>query len=146
MILWSSEHKLGGSIDLVIKNSDNSLSLYDWKRAKDKISKDENNWGRYGEGPLSVLPDTKYNKYTMQLNLYRELLERFYGYSVKSMHIVRLHPAASSFELTPVQRMDKITNELLRCRHAVVQSSGTATSNTDAEISLTEQLGNLDIN
>lgn len=113
MVLWSSEHLLGGMIDLVVKNADGSLSIYDWKRTKDQIYKEAKNWGRFGSGPLSKLPDNKYHKHSVQLNLYRELLERYYGYNVSSMHIVRLHPSAVSFEMVEVERMDGEVGELL---------------------------------
>lgn len=77
MILWSEDHKLGGMIDLLVKNSDGTYSIYDWKRCKDKIWREERHWDRYGRGPLSNVKDNKYYRYSVQLNLYRELLERF---------------------------------------------------------------------
>lgn len=124
MVLWSDDHLLGGSIDMVVKNDDGTFSIFDWKRTKDAVRKDEHHWGRYGDGPLSSLPDTKYYKYSMQLNLYRELLQRYYGYTVKSMHIVRLHPDAASFELTDIDRMESETNALLECRCSAICNAG----------------------
>ena len=80
------------------------VSLYDWKRTKDKIWKEESNWSRYGWGSLRNVPDNKYFRFSVQLNLYRELFERYYGYTIGSMYIVRFHPTADRFHLVEVNR------------------------------------------
>lgn len=117
MVLWSSDHKQGVSIGLVVKNADGTFSLYDWKRTKKAIWKEERHCNRYGSGPLSKLPDNSYHKYCTQLNLYRELMERHYGYKISSMHVVRIHPNAKQFEVVEVERMEKEASDLLNLRH-----------------------------
>lgn len=125
MTVWSEEHKLGGRVDLVVRGEDGTCALYDWKRAKDQVRKGERHWGRYGKGPLQGqgVKDNKYYRYSMQLNLYRELLERYYGYAVTRMYVVRLHPNAKTFEVTEVERMEEETTAVLAHRkESVVES------------------------
>ena len=90
-----------------------SYSIYDWKRVKDKIYKEERSWNRFGNGPLSNVKDNKYYRYAMQLNLYRKLVERYYGYKISSMYVVRFHPNASSFEVVEVVMMREETRRVL---------------------------------
>ena len=116
MVIWSEEHMLGGTIDLVVQNKDGTMTLYDWKRCKDKINITESNWGRYCSGLPYRFPDNHYFRYSMQLNLYREMLERYYGFSIRDMFLVRLHPEAISFEVTEVLRMENETNLVLERR------------------------------
>lgn len=120
--IWSSEHKLAGTIDMLVKNDDGTFSIYDWKRSKHTISKNERHWNRYGKGPLSCVRDIEYYKYAMQLNLYRSLLEDYYKYKVSSMYTVRLHPDAKSFELVQMEIMEVETKGVLNTRLSEVTS------------------------
>lgn len=72
--IWSGEHRLAGTIDLVSENvvakgSSKTYSLYDWKRTKHPIEQNAYCFGKYGKGPLAGVPDTKYNIYRLQLSL-----------------------------------------------------------------------------
>ncbi|KAL7525327.1 hypothetical protein ACHAWF_001309 [Thalassiosira exigua] len=119
MTLWSEEHKLGGTVDLVVANEDGTHSIYDWKRTKKEVRKEGRHFDKYGTGPLSAVKDNKYHRYGMQLNVYRELLERYYGCDVRSMSVVRLHPNARTFEVTRVERMEEETEAVLDHRRRV---------------------------
>ena len=84
--------KIAGSIDMVYQNpEDGTLSIYDWKRCKD--INPENMWNKYSTNEiLSHIPDTNFWHYTLQLNTYKKILERKYGYQVRELFLVRLHP------------------------------------------------------
>ena len=114
--ICSSEHKLAGTIDMLVKNVDGTFSIYDWKRSKHKICKNEGHWNRYGKGPLSTVKDIRYYKYALQSNLYRKLLEDYYECKVSSMYTVRLHPNAKSFELVQMDIMEEETKGVLDAR------------------------------
>jgi len=101
---WRIFHEptsLIGTIDYVSKNEDGSIDLYDWKRSSD-LSK---GYGRCLLPELSHIPDTKYWKYTLQLNLYR-FLAKENGYKVNKMYIVCFHPSNSGFQKLEVQVID----------------------------------------
>ncbi|CAK0818359.1 unnamed protein product [Prorocentrum cordatum] len=87
-----AEHEgLAGSIDFVARDSAGSLYIYDWKRAKNLRSKFTNPWGNM-KFPLSRLSDCQGNHYRVQLNIYRWMLEHYYGARVAAMYVVCLHP------------------------------------------------------
>ena len=99
--LYHAPTSLIGTIDYVSQREDGSLDLYDWKRSSE-LSK---GYGRCLIPELSNIPDSKYWKYTLQLNLYR-FLAKENGYKVNKMYIVCFHPANSGFQKLEVQVID----------------------------------------
>lgn len=88
--VYTDRYKLAGQIDMAYYNKEtDSLELYDWKRSK-KIEK-TNQW-RNGKGPVSHLPDSNFWHYSLQLNVYKFILESEYGMKVTGMYLVFLHP------------------------------------------------------
>jgi len=107
-MIFDEHVKLAGSIDMVYENPDGTLSIYDWKRAKD-ITKD-NNWNKFALNPIiGQMPDTNYWHYSLQLNTYRQILETKYGKKVTSLCLVRIHPdhPEQTYELLPVPILTK---------------------------------------
>ena len=89
--IWDSELKLCGSIDMLFDNGDGTLSIYDWKRCKE--IKKSNDWGERGlSSSISHLHDCNFYHYSLQLNIYKALLEKNYGLKVTELAIVCLHP------------------------------------------------------
>ena len=89
-MIWDKELKFAGSIDMIFRNPDGTLLIYDWKRCKN-IKKD-NRWQGATTDCISHLPDTNYWHYSLQLNTYKYLLEKNYGEKVVGMYLVCLHP------------------------------------------------------
>ena len=90
-MVYDSDNKLAGSIDMLFINENGNLEIYDWKRSKE-VSK-SNNWGKFScHSQLEHLPDTNYWHYSLQLNIYKFILEKNYGKKVESMYLVVLHP------------------------------------------------------
>jgi ATP-dependent exoDNAse (exonuclease V) beta subunit len=91
---WTIYHediKIAGSIDMIFKNSDETFSIYDWKRCK-TITK-ENYYNKYScNKAISYLPDTNYWHYALQLNIYKYILEEKYQLKIKDLILVQLHP------------------------------------------------------
>jgi ATP-dependent exoDNAse (exonuclease V) beta subunit len=102
-IVYNEDIKLSGSIDMVYENPDGTLSIYDWKRAKEitKINK----YNKYAiTKEICEMPDTNYWHYSLQLNTYKAILEGKYNKKIKDMYLVRLHPDAeeNNYELIQV--------------------------------------------
>ena len=93
-MIYDKELKLAGSIDMVFKNSDGTLSIYDWKRCKN--IKKENPWQSAKTKCIEHLPDTNFWHYSLQLNTYKAMLESNYGVKVKDLYLVCLHPENKS--------------------------------------------------
>ena len=89
-IIYHEQLRLAGSIDMVFKNSDGSVDIYDWKRVKD-ITKN-NKYGKWMKGIIEHLPDTNYWHYALQLNIYKAILVEMYNIRVRNLYLVSLHP------------------------------------------------------
>jgi hypothetical protein len=87
----TEKQKIAGSIDMVSLNRDGTLSIYDWKRCK-SIEK-HNSFNKFSIDPsFSHIPDTNFWHYTLQLNMYKTILENNYGFTVSDMYLVCIHP------------------------------------------------------
>jgi len=76
--IFDVELKIAGSIDMVFYNEkDHMYYIYDWKRCKE-IKKSTGFNKHSVNSILSDLPDTNYWHYTLQLNIYKALLEKNY--------------------------------------------------------------------
>lgn len=90
-MVYDSEYKLAGSIDMIYKNEDGTLNIYDWKRCKEISA--VNKWNDFSiTDCISELPNTNYWHYSLQLNLYKRILEKNYNVIVRDLYLVRLHP------------------------------------------------------
>lgn len=112
--IFSELHRITGSIDAVFENDDGSLTIYDWKRSKDISFKSFNN--EKGKHPLDSVLNTNYYHYSLQLNLYKTILERYYGKKIKDMFLIVLHPDNSNYEKIKVINMQKEIDLILEFR------------------------------
>jgi ATP-dependent exoDNAse (exonuclease V) beta subunit len=90
MTVYDEELYFAGSIDMLYKYDDGKLCICDWKRCKE--IKKVNMWQHSNIPGLEHIPDTNYWHYTIQLNLYRYILEKRYNYEINDMYLVCLHP------------------------------------------------------
>jgi ATP-dependent exoDNAse (exonuclease V) beta subunit len=112
--------KLCGSIDMVFRRkSDGKFVIYDWKRSKE--IKSENPFGS-GLAPLEHLPDTNYWHYTMQLNIYKWILEQYYGLEVADLYLVILHPDNPSYRRMRLNIMTTEVEDMIECRRRAVEA------------------------
>ena len=112
-LVFDPEHKLTGSIDMVFKKPDGTLAIYDWKRIEE--AKTENRY-QSGLGPVAHLPDVNYWHYTLQLNIYRYILQKHYGYTVSELALVVLHPINSSWRILALNTMEDEVMDMLAAR------------------------------
>ena len=111
--VFNEDIKISGTIDMVYENPDGTLSIYDWKRAKD-ISK-TNAFKKYAITEcIQHLPDTNYWHYSLQLNTYKAIIERKYNKKVTDLYLVRLHPdnPKKTFELIKCANLSQELIEL----------------------------------
>lgn len=112
-IVFDDIHKVCGSIDMVFEVEPGVVDIYDWKRSKE--IKLDNQW-RKGNPPLDHLDDCNYNHYSLQLNIYRHMLETFYNKKVRDMVLVIMHPNEKNYRLFQVKRMEKEIANMLKTR------------------------------
>jgi hypothetical protein len=76
---------------MVYENPDGTLSIYDWKRSKN-ITR-INNFNKFALPPqLCHLPDSNFWHYSLQLNIYRKILEEKYGKTITGLYLICIHP------------------------------------------------------
>jgi hypothetical protein len=111
--VYHEEAKLAGSIDMVYENPDGTLSIYDWKRAKD-ITR-INTFDKFALNKIIChMPDSNFWHYALQLNTYKKIIEDKYGKIVTDLYLVRLHPDCedNTYELIKLPDLKKELNEL----------------------------------
>lgn len=119
-MVWDSELRLAGSIDMVFANDDGTLMIYDWKRSKG-INK-TNGWGDFSTTEcISHLPDSNFWHYALQLNTYRGILERNYGCRVSAMRLVCLHPVHRDYQVYTVPDLSAEISDLFALRIAALR-------------------------
>lgn len=107
--VFSTSLELSGTLDYITFSPDGRAQLLDWKRTPtmDAVSYD----GKKMKSPFNDLDDCKVSRYSLQLNVYRELLESNYTINgnpvtVESMKIVSIHPDNDEAIVTDVKRID----------------------------------------
>lgn len=122
-MIYHEDLKLAGSIDMVYENSDGTLSIYDWKRAKE-ITK-TNAFKKFAITKcVEYLPDTNYWHYSLQLNTYKAILEAKYNKKVSGLYLVRLHPTnpKKTYDLIPCSDLSKEIAALFALRQEEVNN------------------------
>lgn len=121
-IVFYEELRLAGSIDMVFEDERGDLWIYDWKRTKELSPEAFGN--KKSHTPcISHLPDCNFWHYSLQLNIYRGVLERKYGKTIRGMCLVRLHPdnAYKTYERIEVPFLNKEVEKLFDYRLRQVQ-------------------------
>ena len=97
---------VAGTVDaLMFNDQEKTFHLFDWKTGKFSYRT------RYGEkllGPFSRYDDSKFNRYSLQLSLYRLIIERNTNLPLGDSYIVHLTP--DNVEIHPVR--DDIRDDL----------------------------------
>ena len=93
--VYDEDTKIAGSIDMIYRDLNNNneevLKIYDWKRSKE--IKKTVPFMKYAQTEcISHLPDTNFWHYSLQLNIYKAILEKNYGKKVSDLYLVCLHP------------------------------------------------------
>ena len=155
-MVWDKELKLAGSIDMVFRNPDGTLVIYDWKSCKE--IKKENRYQSAITECIDHFPDTNFWHYSLQLNTYKYMLEKNYGEKVVGMYLVCLHPNnanKSYIRLTVPHLKTEITDLMnLRKRMLIKQDMLKTKEESDklikcvpeAEQKFTEEISDIKIN
>jgi len=99
-----------GSVDCVLidKNKTHFIIL-DWKRSK-RIDLSS---PRLGSHPITnTLQDCNYIHYSIQLNIYRYIIETRYSVPVQKMFMINLNPTSEKCEIYQIQPMQNIVKAM----------------------------------
>tara|TARA_Y100000741_G_scaffold365218_1_gene360772 strand:- start:1489 stop:2835 length:1347 start_codon:yes stop_codon:yes gene_type:complete len=101
--IYAEPENIAGSVDLSVILPNGEIMLIDWKRSE-KLPKKMKGYSKMKE-PLSNLEDCSGCSYTLQLGCYKYVLEKYYGFTVKALVLVSLHP--DSYFVTSVPYLEK---------------------------------------
>lgn len=111
--VFDEEVKLAGSIDCVVKKSDRTYMIIDWKTNKE-IKK--NNPYQHGTYPLNFLDDCNFNHYQLQLNTYKYILEKNYGIKITGMVLVHFAESNGTYQIYKVNDMQQYIQKMFSIR------------------------------
>tara|TARA_B100000131_G_C18070549_1_gene594263 strand:+ start:731 stop:1501 length:771 start_codon:yes stop_codon:yes gene_type:complete len=89
-MIYSKELKIAGMMDLLVKNTETgNYTILDWKTNK-RIYKNSFGGSMGALGATDDIEDCNFMHYTLQLSLYRYILETYYGLNISSQAIIHL--------------------------------------------------------
>ncbi len=88
--VYNVEYQLAGMIDLVCKDDSEKYYLVDYKTNSsiDPINK----YGDYMLDPVSHLDSCNLNTYSLQLSLYKYMIEKLKGIKISGLYLIHLKP------------------------------------------------------
>lgn len=108
--IYDEANKISGSIDMVFKNTETGkYDIYDWKRTKQIKHYGFNN---LQADFLSHIPEANYWLYSLQLNVYKYILEANYGISIGELWLVAMHPEQTFYKKYKAADMQDIIPKL----------------------------------
>ena len=114
-VVYDEDIELAGSIDMVTENEDGTLTIYDWKRSRE-ITK-TNNFNKFSTNPqIEHIPDSNFWHYSLQLNIYKAVLERKYNKTIKQLFLVCLHPNQKNYQLLKCPNLQNEVQQLFNKR------------------------------
>jgi hypothetical protein len=120
-MIYHEDLKIAGSVDMVYRNPDGTLLIYDWKRCKEIVK--ENAYGTTATTAcVRHLPDTNFWHYALQLNTYKTIIEDKYGAKVVGLCLVCLHPdnANGTYQIIEVPFLEKEIADLFEYRRTML--------------------------
>lgn len=121
-----------GQIDALYVDKDGLHYLFDFKRVAKKHKLDPNEKGfapgkgkvhACGLGPMAHLPDTHFQRYSLQTSIYNLMLMNTHGIDVDDrMYLLRMHADRDSYELVQcrdlrVEAQEALQSEATRLAH-----------------------------
>jgi hypothetical protein len=101
LIVFSPRLAIAGTIDLVMRDGD-TLFVLDWK-TNERIDM-ASEYGKAGLGRLRHRPDCNFERYTLQVNLYRRLLmeEGYLSPAIRDVRLGLLHLPPMAAQAVPI--------------------------------------------
>lgn len=130
--VFDDQLMITGQIDFcgLMRDASGRVVLIDWKRCKsipecsfERLRRLE---PKRGYGCCNKIDSCKYNKYALQLNTYKYLLEKNYGLIVRRMLIIRLHPNLKNkgADVRGVPDWQPLIHKMAECRMQMLREAG----------------------
>ena len=125
-LIYSPEHEVIGSIDVVFKEPDTELYyMIDCIRSNKLFDEGRNviPCREFGTGlhDMNKTPNSEYHKACLKQNIHKYILEKYYNLKIEKMALLILHPDYSKYHTLAVLDMQKEAEYMLRNKHLVLQ-------------------------
>lgn len=111
LIVADDDYKIAGQVDRPFFVEPGVLDIYDYK--SDAEIKFENKYSTL-MSPVDNLPDCNFSKYTLQLNLYKWVIEKNTEWKVRDLKIVHLTDTSYKLHDIPNYDVQPLLNEVCR--------------------------------
>lgn len=127
--VFDPETMVAGQIDFagMINREMGHIVLIDWKRCQSIPNCCFNRFKGLppttGYGVCQELENCKFMKYSLQLNLYKYIVEKHYGLYVQKMLLIQLHPVLKKkgAAVWKVPNLQHVIEQMMACRKLVLQ-------------------------
>lgn len=115
-VIFDEISKVSGSVDMLYRDpSDPSkLIIADWKRSKE--IKMDNKWQKGLNEYVSHLDDCNFIHYSLQLSIYKYIIEKRYGIEVSQCFLVILHPKQDTYHKHVIMDLSKEVKNIMDSR------------------------------
>ena len=117
--IYSERYRLAGTLDFLAFDG-HKFEIYDWKRSTKVVDGAGrplmDNYGKFARQPISHIPDTVFNHYSLQLSFYRYILRMEYGINVAACHLGIFHPQLERYHVVDTPYLEKEVEALLKER------------------------------
>jgi len=121
-IIGSEEYDIASAIDhIFINKATNGLVLVDYKTNSD-IYKNEK-YAKPMKVPLQYLKDTTLNHYSLQLSIYKYIVEKYTNLKFEEMFIVWLSEEQDNYKIIQVPYLEKEVKKILENRRVKLMKS-----------------------
>ena len=132
--IYDEDIKIAGSIDMVFlkdPSDDSHVSIFDWKRV---IALKECNPFQIARKPIQHLDDCNFNIYSLQLNMYKYILETKYNKILDEMKLVVIHPDNENYIVKDVPVMSDEIRAMIEHRKLHITSGAPPVTNSPARL------------
>lgn len=112
MQVYDWEHLIAGTIDQPVKCDEGFYYLIDWKTNKEIET--VSIYGNKMLPPVNHLDDCHFNQYSLQLSLYKYILEHNYNIIIKGLYIIHLR--AKDYVQYECPYLETEVQSILQCR------------------------------
>lgn len=118
-IVYDAEDGLCGTIDMLAYNmKKGTYAIFDWKTSKE-FKKDDPFGGKTLKAPFDDLPECNVSEYSLQLSLYKYLLEKHTSIRISEMFLFQIPGADKAFgDIQPVYDLSGRIAEYLKKQKA----------------------------
>ncbi|CAM9154488.1 unnamed protein product [Ectocarpus sp. 8 AP-2014] len=113
-LIFDEDSRITGSVDMVYTDDDGRFFICDFKRSKD--IKRSNRWQKGCSPMTSDLDDCNFNHYSLQLGIYKAILEKNYGIKISSTFLLVLHPAQPQYIEVSTACMSRVVSNIMNWR------------------------------